>query len=184
MAAEVERVLGATGLDPARLTLEITESALMHDLDAGAGWCSGCTTMSVGLHLDDFGTGYSSLAYLHSFPVDALKIDRSFVSRMDRAPQQAASSGRSCRWRTTWAWTWSPRGSRRGAQADAPARAALPPRARLPVLEARCPPDEAERLLISAAAPQSKTALANGSTRADSGGATGRKSLLDVRTSR
>ena len=83
-------MLGATGLDPACLTLEITESALMHDLNAGAGLVQRLHDMSVGLHLDDFGTGYSSLAYLHSFPVHALKVDRSFVSQMDRAPQQAA----------------------------------------------------------------------------------------------
>jgi diguanylate cyclase (GGDEF)-like protein/PAS domain S-box-containing protein len=90
VAAEVERVLGATGLDPPSLTLEITESALMHDLNAGVGLVQRLHDMSVGLHLDDFGTGYSSLAYLPSFPVHALKVDRSFVGQMDRVPQQAA----------------------------------------------------------------------------------------------
>jgi len=90
VAADVERVLGATGLDPACLTLEITESALMHNLTLGAGVVQRLHAMSVGLHLDDFGTGYSSLAYLHSFPVQALKVDRSFVNRMDREPQQGA----------------------------------------------------------------------------------------------
>jgi len=89
-AGEVERVLGATGLDPTCLTLEITESALMHNLNAGAGAIQRLHAMSIGLHLDDFGTGYSSLAYLHSFPVHALKVDRSFISQMDRAPQQSA----------------------------------------------------------------------------------------------
>jgi EAL domain-containing protein (putative c-di-GMP-specific phosphodiesterase class I) len=90
VVAQVERVLGATGLDPSSLTLEITESALMHDLNAGAGVVQRLNAMSVGLHLDDFGTGYSSLAYLPSFPIHALKVDRSFVGQMDRAPQQAA----------------------------------------------------------------------------------------------
>jgi diguanylate cyclase (GGDEF)-like protein/PAS domain S-box-containing protein len=90
VAAEVERVLGATGLDPSSLTLEITESALIHDVNVGVGLVQRLHAMSVGLHLDDFGTGYSSLAYLPSFPVHALKIDRSFVIQMDRAPQQAA----------------------------------------------------------------------------------------------
>jgi len=89
LAADVKRALGASGLDPKCLTLEITESALMHNLNAGAGMVQRLHAMSVGLHLDDFGTGYSSLAYLHSFPVDALKVDRSFVNRMDRAPQQS-----------------------------------------------------------------------------------------------
>jgi diguanylate cyclase (GGDEF)-like protein/PAS domain S-box-containing protein len=88
--AEVEKVLGATGLDPARLTLEITEGGLMENLTAGAAIVRQLNAMSVGLHLDDFGTGYSSLAYLHSLPVQALKVDRSFVRRMDCVPQQAA----------------------------------------------------------------------------------------------
>jgi len=90
LAVAVQRALHETGLDPACLTLEITESALMHNLSAGAGVIQRLHAMSVALHLDDFGTGYSSLAYLHSFPVDALKIDQSFVTRMDRAPEHSA----------------------------------------------------------------------------------------------
>ena len=90
IAAEVERALEVTGLDPACLTLEITESALMHNLAAGAAAIQRLHAMSVGLHLDDFGTGYSSLAYLHNFPVQALKVDRSFVNRMDSTPGQCA----------------------------------------------------------------------------------------------
>ncbi len=90
LAAEVERVLAATGLEPTSLTLEITESALMHNLTAGAVTVERLHAMSVGLHLDDFGTGYSSLGYLQSLPAQGLKIDRSFVSRMDQAPQQLA----------------------------------------------------------------------------------------------
>jgi diguanylate cyclase (GGDEF)-like protein/PAS domain S-box-containing protein len=90
IAGEVERALAATGLEPACLTLEITESALMHNLNTGAGVIQRLHAMSVGLHLDDFGTGYSSLAYLHSFPVNALKVDKSFVNRMDRVGHQPA----------------------------------------------------------------------------------------------
>jgi diguanylate cyclase (GGDEF)-like protein/PAS domain S-box-containing protein len=90
IAADVERVLAATGLDPACLTLEITESALVHSLSAGAGVIQRLHEMSIGLHLDDFGTGYSSLSYLHTFPVQALKVDRSFVNRMNQASQQSA----------------------------------------------------------------------------------------------
>jgi diguanylate cyclase (GGDEF)-like protein len=89
VAADVERALGETGLDPTCLTLEITESALMHNLKAGAGVIQRLHAMRIGLHLDDFGTGYSSLAYLHSFPVHALKVDQSFVTKMDRALPQS-----------------------------------------------------------------------------------------------
>jgi diguanylate cyclase (GGDEF)-like protein/PAS domain S-box-containing protein len=90
VAADVERVLAATGLDPTCLTLEITESALVHSLDAGAGTVQRLHEMSIGLHLDDFGTGYSSLAYLHSFPIQALKVDRSFVDRMNQTSRHSA----------------------------------------------------------------------------------------------
>ena len=90
VAADVERVLAGTGLDPTCLTLEITESALVQSLGAGAGAVRRLHEMSIGLHLDDFGTGYSSLAYLHSFPIQALKVDRSFVDRMNQTSQDAA----------------------------------------------------------------------------------------------
>jgi diguanylate cyclase (GGDEF)-like protein/PAS domain S-box-containing protein len=86
---QVRRVLEETGLDPASLTLEITESALMQNLKAGAAVIGQLHEMAVRLHIDDFGTGYSSLAYLQSFPVHTLKVDRSFVSRMEDAPNQA-----------------------------------------------------------------------------------------------
>jgi diguanylate cyclase (GGDEF)-like protein/PAS domain S-box-containing protein len=86
---QVRRVLAETGLDPASLTLEITESALMQNLKAGAAVIGQLHEMAVRLHIDDFGTGYSSLAYLQSFPVHTLKVDKSFVSRMQDAPNQA-----------------------------------------------------------------------------------------------
>ena len=136
IAAEVERVLGATGLDPACLTLEITESALMHNLNAGAGVIQRLHAMSVGLHLDDFGTGYSSLAYLHSFPVDALKVDRSFVNRMDRAPQQAAIVKAIVSLAHNLGMEVVAEGVETRGPGRRPARARLPARARVPVLEA------------------------------------------------
>src|SRR4029078_12747508 len=90
LPGEVERALGATRLRPPCPTLASTETGLMHTLHAGAGVIQRLHAMSIGLHLDDFGTGYSSLAYLHSFPVDALKIDTSVVTRIDRAPEHSA----------------------------------------------------------------------------------------------
>jgi EAL domain-containing protein (putative c-di-GMP-specific phosphodiesterase class I) len=78
-----ERILGDTGLDPSALKLEITESVLMEGSEAVTNLFSLLKEMGVELHLDDFGTGYSSLSYLHRFPLDALKIDRSFVAKLD-----------------------------------------------------------------------------------------------------
>ncbi|MDP2748367.1 bifunctional diguanylate cyclase/phosphodiesterase [Pseudomonas sp.] len=75
----VESALRVTGLDPNNLQLEITESVLMRDAQASATILQQLKTLGVQLAVDDFGTGYSSLSYLSQFPIDVLKIDRSFV---------------------------------------------------------------------------------------------------------
>ncbi len=90
VAEQVGRILGETGLAPGSLTLELTETALMQNLKAGAGVIQKLHEMAVHLHIDDFGIGYSSLAYLENFPVETIKVDRSFVSRMDGGPRQTS----------------------------------------------------------------------------------------------
>jgi diguanylate cyclase (GGDEF)-like protein len=79
-AAMVQAVLDEVGLDPHRLALEVTESVLIADVETSIAILRQLRTLGVKIYLDDFGTGYSSLSYLRRFPVDRLKIDRSFIS--------------------------------------------------------------------------------------------------------
>ena len=79
----ISQILNETGLDASSLKIEITESAIIENIDAAALMLKRIKALGIRLCLDDFGTGYSSLSYLHRFPIDTLKIDRSFVSRIN-----------------------------------------------------------------------------------------------------
>lgn len=87
---DVHNALKRSDLEPARLVLELTESGLMHDVDATVARLQLLKAIGVRIAIDDFGTGFSSLAYLRKFPIDVLKIDRSFVSGMADATEATA----------------------------------------------------------------------------------------------
>lgn len=82
LVSKLSGFLLETGVDPHTLALEITESMIMANMDAAADTMNRLREMGIRLHIDDFGTGHSSLSYLHRFPVNALKIDRSFISKL------------------------------------------------------------------------------------------------------
>ena len=78
------------GFDPRSLIVEITETAIMRNVSTVVSRLAVLKDAGVRIAIDDFGTGYSSLAYLQQFPVDTLKIDRSFISRMSDSPESGA----------------------------------------------------------------------------------------------
>lgn len=87
VGAMVADALRASGLEPARLELEVTETALIEERDAATSILSKLAKQGIGIALDDFGTGYSSLSYLHALPFTKLKIDRSFVMDITSNPR-------------------------------------------------------------------------------------------------
>jgi diguanylate cyclase (GGDEF)-like protein len=83
LVERLEQILAETGADPSTLCAEITESAIMEETEASVATLHALRDLGITLVLDDFGTGYSSLAYVRRFPIDVLKIDRSFVADLD-----------------------------------------------------------------------------------------------------
>lgn len=90
LRGQVEEVLQATGLDPRHLKLEVTESTVIERSETALAVLSDMKALGLSLSMDDFGTGYSSLSYLHQFPFGRLKIDRSFVDKMDHDAKSEA----------------------------------------------------------------------------------------------
>jgi EAL domain-containing protein (putative c-di-GMP-specific phosphodiesterase class I) len=87
---DIAAALEETGLSPQLLELEITESMIMHDVDRAVERAAAIKDLGVRLAIDDFGTGYSSLSQLKRFPIDTLKIDRSFVRDVPDNPEDRA----------------------------------------------------------------------------------------------
>jgi diguanylate cyclase (GGDEF)-like protein len=87
---KVIRILQSTGLPPARLELELTESILLRDMGAAISTLSELRTLGIHIAIDDFGTGYSSLSQLRHLPFDTLKVDRSFVNNVTEKTETAA----------------------------------------------------------------------------------------------
>jgi diguanylate cyclase (GGDEF)-like protein len=88
LTADIAEVLGGVGIDPGRVTLEVTESSLMDDPERMIRRLDELRGMGLTLSMDDFGTGYSSLSYLRQLPIDVVKIDRSFVSGVARSDEE------------------------------------------------------------------------------------------------
>ncbi len=88
LSSQIAEILEQSGLPPQRLKVELTESAIMEQPDSASKQLTDLRRIAVGIAIDDFGTGYSSLAYLHRFPLDTLKVDRSFVSAVAEPGRQ------------------------------------------------------------------------------------------------
>ncbi|BDP44091.1 hypothetical protein DAETH_40600 (plasmid) [Deinococcus aetherius] len=89
LCERVEEILRETGFDPHLLRIEMTESVLVQDSEVARANFGRLRALGIGLHIDDFGTGYSSLGYLQHHPVNVIKIDRSFITRMSASAESA-----------------------------------------------------------------------------------------------
>jgi diguanylate cyclase len=90
LVGAVEAALAHWGIAGSRLTVEITESAIIEDLPRAVALLERLRALGVRIAIDDYGTGHSSLAYLHRLPADELKIDRAFIADLDCDPRRAA----------------------------------------------------------------------------------------------
>ncbi len=93
LVSSFKQVFDEVGIEPNRVELEVTENTVMHDVDRSVAMLKEFKGLGVETSVDVFGTGYSSLAYLKKFPLDCLKIDRSFVSSIAGSPDDAAIVG-------------------------------------------------------------------------------------------
>ena len=100
LVQDVARILSETGLAPAALEFEITESMVMSNPERAVRLLDQFKNMGIHLSIDDFGTGYSSLSYLKRFPINSVKIDRSFIRDLPGDGDDAAITDASSRWRT------------------------------------------------------------------------------------
>ena len=143
IVGDVRRAIRDSGLDPATVVLEITESLMMTDADLAIKRLEEMKGLGVRLAMDDFGTGYSSLSYLSRFPVDILKMDRSFLEAESDADSGLAAAV------VALGETLEHAGRRRGHRADHPDDVAAPARLRArPGLPVRAPDGHRVRLQL------------------------------------
>jgi diguanylate cyclase (GGDEF)-like protein len=90
LVGEVRDALADSGLEPSSLTLEVTESAMMQNIEVSVLRLEALRALGVRIAIDDFGAGYSSLGYIRRFPVDILKVDKSFIDRIDQGDEELA----------------------------------------------------------------------------------------------
>ena len=113
---DIDEVLISTGMPAHLLQLEITESMVMQNVDRAVKLLDQIQSRGVRLAIDDFGTGYSSMSLMKQFPIDTIKIDRSFVRDLENSSEDRAIAKAIISMGRRWVSRWSPRGSRRSSR--------------------------------------------------------------------